>query len=220
MKHHASTTTANRTKRRSGFTIVELLIVIVVIAILAAITVVAYTGIQNRARNTALASSMTQIQRLIELYKAEHGMYPATGSATLVTGDSGPTVRTDSNCSAGTQQADWIPGITQTLPQSDPSHRGAVRNSTGEAQSGCYMYVSDGTNYILSAWNMRSSPSTEAGYRRLGFREIDNSQYYLCNHANIGGRASGSYVLAQDYYKYSYTLSSLTTCNETPPAGA
>jgi prepilin-type N-terminal cleavage/methylation domain-containing protein len=31
----------------SGFTIVELLIVIVVIAILAAISVVAYTGIQN-----------------------------------------------------------------------------------------------------------------------------------------------------------------------------
>lgn len=35
---------------KRGFTIVELLIVIVVIAILAAITVVAYNGIQNRAR--------------------------------------------------------------------------------------------------------------------------------------------------------------------------
>ena len=35
--------------RNRGFTFVELLIVIVVIAILAAITVVAYSGIQNRA---------------------------------------------------------------------------------------------------------------------------------------------------------------------------
>ena len=35
--------------KKSGFTIVELLIVVVVIAILAAISIVAYAGIQNRA---------------------------------------------------------------------------------------------------------------------------------------------------------------------------
>jgi prepilin-type N-terminal cleavage/methylation domain-containing protein len=34
---------------RQGFTIVELLIVVIVIAILAAITIVAYNGITNRA---------------------------------------------------------------------------------------------------------------------------------------------------------------------------
>lgn len=38
----------------SGFTIVELLIVVVVIAILAAITIVAYNGIQNRVHDTAI----------------------------------------------------------------------------------------------------------------------------------------------------------------------
>ena len=38
---------------KGGFTIVELLIVIVVIAILAAITIVAYNGIQNQAKAAA-----------------------------------------------------------------------------------------------------------------------------------------------------------------------
>jgi prepilin-type N-terminal cleavage/methylation domain-containing protein len=41
--------TIRKVHNHSGFTIVELLIVIVVIAILAALSVVAYNGIQNRA---------------------------------------------------------------------------------------------------------------------------------------------------------------------------
>ena len=48
---------------RSGFTIVELLIVIVVIGILAAITVVAYNGIQERARMAAALAYSSQIKR-------------------------------------------------------------------------------------------------------------------------------------------------------------
>jgi prepilin-type N-terminal cleavage/methylation domain-containing protein len=48
-------------KITTGFTLVELLIVIVVIAILAAISVVAYTGIQNRANNTTVEADISTI---------------------------------------------------------------------------------------------------------------------------------------------------------------
>ena len=54
--------------KRRGFTIVELLIVIVVIAILAAITIVAYNGIQQRARVTALWSGIKQVDKSFHLY--------------------------------------------------------------------------------------------------------------------------------------------------------
>lgn len=63
--------------KKTGFTIVELLIVIVVIAILAAISITAYNGIQIRASNTARVNEAKAWQRLFESYKASTGSYPA-----------------------------------------------------------------------------------------------------------------------------------------------
>lgn len=52
-------------KKTHGFTIVELLIVIVVIGILAAISIVAYSGIQERARTTKIKTDISQLTRAI-----------------------------------------------------------------------------------------------------------------------------------------------------------
>ena len=68
-----------QTKSR-GFTIVELLIVIVVIAILAAITIVAYNGIQNRANTSAAQSAASNVAKKAEAYNAAGptGSYPVS----------------------------------------------------------------------------------------------------------------------------------------------
>jgi len=58
-----------------GFTIVELLIVVVVIAILAAISIVAYTGIQQRARNSARLSAAQNVRRQVEIFTQLSGEY-------------------------------------------------------------------------------------------------------------------------------------------------
>lgn len=55
----------------SGFTIVELLIVIVVIGILAAITIVAFNGIQQRANNTKMHSMIGGYVKVLSAYAAE-----------------------------------------------------------------------------------------------------------------------------------------------------
>lgn len=67
-------------KTKSGFTLVELLIVIVVIAILAAITIVAYNGIQDKAHNTAIKSDLSALAKTVRLYQAENGELPVGGS--------------------------------------------------------------------------------------------------------------------------------------------
>lgn len=61
---------------KPSFTIVELLIVIVIIGILAAITMVTYTGVQNRARDAQRLSDMKAITTALERYKIDHGQYP------------------------------------------------------------------------------------------------------------------------------------------------
>ena len=58
---------------RYGFTIVELLIVIVVIAILAAISIVAYTGVQQRAQATAISQGLSQTEKALRLWALDEG---------------------------------------------------------------------------------------------------------------------------------------------------
>lgn len=59
--------------RKNGFTIVELLIVIVVIGILAAISIVAYNGIQDRANDTIRRDAAKKLEKAYKLYIADTG---------------------------------------------------------------------------------------------------------------------------------------------------
>jgi prepilin-type N-terminal cleavage/methylation domain-containing protein len=61
---------------RHGFTVVELLIAIVIISILAALTVVTYRGIQQRAYIATIQGDLSQTAKLMTSAHAETGIYP------------------------------------------------------------------------------------------------------------------------------------------------
>lgn len=63
-------------KNIRGFTIVELLIVMVVIGVLAAITVVAFNGIQARAENAKTIQAIARYVKAFHLYATTNGNYP------------------------------------------------------------------------------------------------------------------------------------------------
>jgi len=62
--------------KQLGFTIVELLVVIVIIGILAAITIVSYTGITQKANTATLQSDLTNANKQLALFNISNSSYP------------------------------------------------------------------------------------------------------------------------------------------------
>lgn len=76
-----------------GFTIVELLIVIVVIGILAAVSAVAYGGVQNRANNASRVSEAFAWKELFRTYKVINGAYPSMSVGGYCLGSGFPSAK-------------------------------------------------------------------------------------------------------------------------------
>lgn len=207
-------------EEKPGFTVFEILVVVFVIGILATLVATTYNNIQRSARNLQRQDDIKTVEALLETYAATHGgKYPATTDNPVANWRT-VDVRTDKNCFNGSQQADWVPGMTG-LPQSIPN---TGSDSGVDGKSGCYLYASNGDQYVLSAWNMVTFPQTKEGYyRRLGFKSFQtptSTQFYTCNAVVEGGANGNTYDIKQDYYKHSYTVSNITDCDETPPPGA
>lgn len=144
-----------KNKQNNGFTIVELLIVIVVIGILAAITIAAYNGVQQRANNTAIIASAKSTFSLIKSYKATYGSYPSLGGYCVTTDNScvnyNSTAVTSNNTSWMTELRK-IGNPANTVPATASNKYGlyfdgyAPRTYNHEAIAGLLMYWLKGDN--------------------------------------------------------------------------
>lgn len=64
------------TKRRLGFTIIELLVVIVIIGVLATIALPKFTGVRDDANIAVSKSNLKSLQTAIARYELENSSYP------------------------------------------------------------------------------------------------------------------------------------------------
>ena len=73
-------------KNAYGFTVVELLIVIVVVAILAAVSVIGYTNIKQRAYESSITMQLSQIRKEMETKRVVDGDWPFSTDVSWCTG--------------------------------------------------------------------------------------------------------------------------------------
>lgn len=146
-------TRRGRLMKTQGFTIVELLVVIVVIGILAAISIVAYNGIQDRARTAKMQTDFRAISQAMQLAQAENFKWPicSTGSDSF------------SECDIGTIVSQFsVQGLPTMTGAGDATPiRYVVQNNTSQwavrfrKQDGTYCKM--GYNMITSWWGGASN---------------------------------------------------------------
>ena len=122
-------------RKQTGFTIVELLIVIVIIGILAAITIVAYNGIQDRARQSHVTSAAAQAAKKVRLHHAQNGSYPASLSDISI-------ANTSDVIYDYTQSGEWFCVAAKTVG-ANPIAAGA--SSSGNCSQLTASYYNNGT---------------------------------------------------------------------------
>ena len=136
-----------------GFTIVELLVVIVVIGILAAITIIAYNGILQRANLATLQSDMVGAAKILEISNINAGTYPADLPTAGLKASSGTSYRYtyisggNSYCLTGSNN-----GVTYTASSASPTPSAGICPNSGVVTSlaGANVGTADGTGTVAN----------------------------------------------------------------------
>lgn len=102
-------------KTTSGFTIVELLITVVIIGILAAITVVAFNGIQDRARTAKINSDLAALNKAVQVARTLENSLMTNITGSIWTSGSCEALPSGSDLSNKTLASDCWADYTNTL---------------------------------------------------------------------------------------------------------
>lgn len=130
--------------RTRGFTLIELLVVIAIISVFSTVALTALNAARGRAQDTKRAADLSQIRSALELFAtANNTRYPDTGGSWR------------SQCSTwGSYASSQVaPGLVPTHMQNFPSDP----QMNASANTCCYLYRSDGTDYKLLIANTCST---------------------------------------------------------------
>ncbi len=176
-------------RKQPGFTIVELLIVVVVIAILAAVTIVGYNGVSNRAKQAALQSTLSQAVKKLETAKAASStqQYPSPDNANL-TASSGGTLDYSYNISGNTYCVAVSQGAFRYMATSANT---TIREGDCLVESGAVVLLAmNGSAVNRGSWG--GSYTVSGATTASGQNGQTNGAYQFSGTSNLAYNGSGT----------------------------
>lgn len=170
------------------------MVVVVIIGILATITLIAYNGIQGRARNSQTLAAANQWTKILKIYQARNGAYPASATCLGEGYKYGMSGTDTSGAAMCHQNGSAIKVVTDTAVISDLSKYGTntdapamitASNSDNDWYRGL-TYEIVGTNatiaFVLDGGSANGCPNTFAD-SKIGSGQLKASNgNYICRY--------------------------------------
>jgi uncharacterized protein (TIGR02145 family)/prepilin-type N-terminal cleavage/methylation domain-containing protein len=209
-----------------GFTIVELLVVIVVIGILAAITIISYTGISKKAEISSLQSDLSNGSKKLKMYQVEYGSFP---QAMTIDGNGNycPTPADTKYCikpSSGNTFTYTSDGTTFSLTATNTNDTAySINNSTGPAVSSPYIQTITTANCPSTRTQVHDARDSHTYW----VQKLDDGKCWMLTNLGYTGSGTNTYSDTKTltngtgssvtYTVASYYVTPLTTNYTTEP---
>jgi type II secretion system protein G len=122
-----------------GFTLIELLVVIAVIGILSSVVLTSLQAARARARDSQRLSDIHQVENALALYRTQNNTFPSTDGSWF-----GTCSGFGSKGTSGS--GGYIPNLAPTFIRVLPTDPRPI------APNNCYLYNSDGVDYMFLAY--------------------------------------------------------------------
>lgn len=162
----------NSIRKKSGFTLIELMIVVVIIAILALIIIPKLAIYSRRAKESAMASNLNSLREALEKFKSDTGEYPASLSGLYAAaGTNPPGAISTGGVMPGTYKGPYLtaqgglngtpiprnPLVSSSIivadtteaPSANPTANWSYTPSNGKISPANTGFTADGDNYNL-----------------------------------------------------------------------
>lgn len=127
-----------RTTAKSGFSLIEVVVVMLIISLMMGVVAPRFMGRTEDAMNNRRAQDLSNLQKALEMYYADHTQYPAV---------SGWSSDAPNYGGKGYDEAGYIPGLVPNYMEQLPRDP----DSTYPDGSKGYLYRSDGQDYKILA---------------------------------------------------------------------
>ena len=107
------------TRRRAGFTIVEIIVVVIIIAVLATMIVPRFVGKIGKAKQSVAKSKLVEIEKAIETFSYLYGRFPETIDELV-------------ECPADIPEEKWEPPTLKAKDLADPWDRQYIYAQPGD----------------------------------------------------------------------------------------